>query len=242
MTSRQQRRAKSRGPDRSARNRHPLFLISTITLLLAGGIGVAYLAKNPPPITRGARDGDHWHATYSVEVCGQRWAPFPQSQGGVHSHGDPQIHLHPVAGTDPEGDGANLGLFLGNVGWTATEDETGRFLSRFESQPGDGTRFADGDECPGIPGKQKLEVFDNGEPYKGNPAELIPHNGDTIIIRFGPEVPKDATPVPVPGTPTGTAFPGGPEGPPGGFSFPPEGGAPPPGAPPPGGPPPQPPE
>jgi len=63
------------------------------------------------------RVGDHWHAPYSVFVCGQRQpsiAEFPHSSG-IHTHGDGIMHMHPRT-PGGEGRGASVAQFFKNAG------------------------------------------------------------------------------------------------------------------------------
>ena len=58
----------------------------------------------------GAQIGNHWHASLLMEVCGQD-IDLPPSDGGIHSHGDRFIHIHPYI-ADEVGLAANIGRFF----------------------------------------------------------------------------------------------------------------------------------
>lgn len=182
MSTRQLRRSRQRRP-KKGRNRGLIaFTAGMLAILLAGGAAVALLrgGQDDTP-SRGAIVGEHWHAAYRVEVCGKRFAPYPHVQGEVHTHGDGQIHIHPNTRLFAN-ENANLGAFFRSVESGIGQDEDG---NRFISLP-DGSRYTDGDTCPGFDGPQELEVLVDGEPITGDPAAYIPHEGESIVVRFGP--------------------------------------------------------
>ena len=116
---------------------------------------------------------DHWHALYQVIVCGQVQPPFAFWEGGVHTHDDNIIHIHPFLPSE-EREGARL------VKWF---EYGGGLLSQTEMRmPGDSHAYRNGDECPdGSEGV--LQVFVNGE-EPDNWEGYIPQQGDTVIISF----------------------------------------------------------
>lgn len=116
--------------------------------------------------------GDHWHAQYAVVICGKALPPFPSSSGGIHTHGDGLIHIHPE-NVSEQGPNATLGRFLDKVG--------ARLSSNILRLPG-GTTYANGDKCPdGKPGTLHLLV--NG---KANDAfdKYQMHDRDILVIEF----------------------------------------------------------
>ncbi len=153
-------------------------------------VGVAALLENsrataPSPsgspertsdATAGPFIGDHWHATYEATVCGDLQPPPPTWSGGVHTHGDGILHIHPFAESE-EGAGARLTKWLEYGGGLLDEDEV--------RLPGSPTTYANGDECPdGEVGE--VQVFVNGERV-AEYEDYIPQDGDRIAIVFGPE-------------------------------------------------------
>ncbi len=155
-------------------------------LVLFGGLGVALVRENPPERTRGAIIGEHWHASYRAELCGRILAPFPFVEGDIHSHNDGQVHIHPTSQATA-GDNANLNAFFMTYESFLGEMPTGE---RAIVLP-DGTRFMDGDECPDGD-THELEVLVNGRAIDGNPGHHVVHDGQEIIVRFGPEPDDDA--------------------------------------------------
>src|SRR5437763_17179721 len=123
--SRQQRRAHARRITRTRRRGAVVFTIILALVVLGGGAFALFSKNHPPPITRGAIVGDHWHASYKIYICGKRLANYPTVEGEIHSHGDGFMHIHPQ--TSPyTGDNANLGTFLRLYETTFTQDATGR--------------------------------------------------------------------------------------------------------------------
>lgn len=179
--SRQQRRARDRRPRRVRRSGSRLFATSMVVIVM-GGLFAAYVFRsNPPPITRGAIAGEHWHAAYRIYICGQRVTNYPQVHGEVHSHGDGFMHIHPS--TPPfSGNNANVGAFLRTYETTIGLAPNGDRMLVFP----DGTRYEDGDRCPDDK-RYEIEVLQNGDEVDGDPALVIPHDGDEVVIRFGPE-------------------------------------------------------
>lgn len=180
--TRQQRRAQERRPPRKRRRGLAIFSIFVILLLVVGGFLVALAVTNRPEITRGAIPGEHWHASYRIYICGQRLTNYPQVEGDVHSHADGFMHIHPATQASA-GENASLGTFLRTYETFLGAEPDGTRTLIFP----DGTRFSDGDTCPEDDEPQEIEVLLNGEPVEGDPAALIPHDGDAVVIRFGPE-------------------------------------------------------
>jgi len=134
------------------------------------------------------RVGDHWHAPYSVFVCGQRQpsiAEFPHSSG-IHTHGDGIMHMHPrTAGG--EGRGASVAQFFKNAGGWVDPALTPEGCAIDYSHPivlrGDsgihplGRGFADASAvCDGKPEREFEQVG----------AGYVPRDGDCIRIVFRP--------------------------------------------------------
>lgn len=138
--------------------------------------GVGYVASTVIGSPGGDRTGpsasDHWHADYEVDLCGETMPILPASPGGVHTHGDGVMHIHPHAASELY-ENANLKLFFKNSEVQLTEE------SISYSEWGE---FANGKECNGTPGTLKLFV---------NDAEMspittyVPKDGDDIKIVFG---------------------------------------------------------
>lgn len=125
-----------------------------------------------PRQPRGAPVGAHWHARYSLVLCGQPHPQFPFTPGNVHTHGDGVIHIHPVTPAEADNN-ANLQRFFQSAGVT---------FARARIVFADGKAFRNGDRCPdGSAGTVHLLV--NG---KVNNAfdRYMPRDGDAIVIEF----------------------------------------------------------
>jgi hypothetical protein len=151
--------------------------------LVAVGGGLAYVSvKHPPPLTRGAAVGEHWHATYKIFICGRRVTNYPTVEGEIHSHGDGFMHIHPATEAFA-GANANIGNFLRLYETTLGRLPNGKTELRFP----DGSHFTDGDTCPTDHKHYDIVVTNKGKKVKGDPGLYTPHDGDLIVIRFGPE-------------------------------------------------------
>ncbi len=117
---------------------------------------------------------DHWHAAYQVYVCGQRQPDFAIWQGGIHTHDDGIIHIHPVLPSE-EGEGARLTRWFQYGGGKLTQTQM--------RMPGSRETFRTGDECPDGT-EAVLQVFVNGERLE-DWSEYIPRDGDRVQIEFG---------------------------------------------------------
>ena len=186
--TRQQRRARSRAPLKRKRRGSTAFLVFLMALLLGGGGLIAVFRLNPPPLTRGAIAGEHWHASIKMYICGKQVTNYPTVEGELHSHGDGFIHIHPQTMTNEL---ASLGTYLRTYETILTEDAKGKRTLTF---PGNQS-YADGDTCPKSKKKERLVVTNKGEPIEGDPGAFIPHEGDAVEIVFGKKG-KDTMPNP----------------------------------------------
>ena len=150
-----------------------------IILVVFGILGFMFYAREA---TGAPNIGEHWHTTYEITICGERQPNIRQWSGGVHTHGDGVIHIHPQT-TFEEGAGARLVKFF-EYGGDALG--TGAKLTKDELQiPGQREVWKNGDECPdGTEGV--LQVFVNDQRLD-NWKRYIPQDGDQIRIVFGPE-------------------------------------------------------
>ncbi len=113
--------------------------------------------------------GDHWHAEYSIYLCGQKRENFPESINlGLHTHGDGLIHVHPGK-QDETGANANLGRFFDSLAQKFSDKE---ILDK-----------KSGDICPNTGKAGSVKLLANG---KENPQfrSYVPQDGDKVEIRF----------------------------------------------------------
>jgi hypothetical protein len=203
MPTRQQRRAKARAPIKRKRRGQMAFMAVLVAVLLGGGAATALLRSNPPPLTRGAIQGEHWHATYRIDICGKRLNPYPQNEGEIHTHGDGKIHIHPSTPAFTLAN-ANLGKFLQGVE-TDIGQEGAKSYIRFPN----GDKYQDGGTCATGGKPEKLVVELNHKQVKGSAFGLVLHDGDDVYIRFGPAAKGQATANPLQ-TPAATPAPATP--------------------------------
>ncbi len=137
-------------------------------VVVVGVAVVAYGIVHRPPYPR---VGAHWHAPFSVEVCG-RALSFPPSPGNVHTHGDGIIHVHPE--TEEEARAATLETFFRSIGVSISE---GVLVLP------DGRKFRNGDPCSGQPGRLRLSI--NGREMAVREfLQHYPQNGDQVRVSF----------------------------------------------------------
>jgi len=149
-------------------------LPTTAAVLVVAATVIAAFGDTRRADTPPAR-GDHWHATYSYIVCGQRQPNFPTWEAGVHTHADGIIHIHPFIEAEG-GPGARLVKWFEYGGGLLTDEEV--------RAPGSRDTYRNGDLCPdGRPGE--VQVFVNDEPV-GDLERYIPQDGDVLRIIFGP--------------------------------------------------------
>ncbi|MEX0761927.1 MAG: VanZ family protein [Dehalococcoidia bacterium] len=117
--------------------------------------------------------GDHWHAAYTIEICGETLPRLPGRPGWLHTHGDGYIHVHPFT-LDQGGGLATPTLFMGMAGGTLRSDTL--------TLPS-GESYTNGDLCPdGRSGTVQVEV--NDEPV--SPGSYVIRDLDRVEIKFSP--------------------------------------------------------
>ncbi len=146
-----------------------------LALLLALAVAAAAcagpLARDKPS----PRIGDHWHASYAFSVCEVEYPRFADVEGGIDTHGDGVIHIHPRVPQD-QGKGARLVNFFANAGGALSE--------RSLVFPGQ-IPWRDGNICPGgRPGR--VVVIVNNSPITGKVEDYVPRDGDRIVVAFVP--------------------------------------------------------
>jgi hypothetical protein len=166
-----------------AETRRFFIVVAPATLAIALVVAVVALvadsgtASSPPHI-----NVDHWHARYQYVVCGELQFNAPQWDGGVHTHADGIIHIHPVE-PEEEGRGARLVKWFEYGGGTLDDDEV--------RLPGENITHHNGDECPdGSEGVVQvyIEPAATGvEERLEDWSQYIPQDGDQVLIWFGPE-------------------------------------------------------
>jgi plastocyanin len=143
-----------------------------IIFVVFGVLALLFITRSATGAPRIGRD--HWHATYTYFVCGEKQPNAPTWEAGVHTHGDGVVHIHPFSASE-EGAGARLVKWFEYGGGKLDGDEI--------RMPGSSVTYKSGDECPdGTVGQ--LQVFVNSQ--KLNDWErYIPKDGDRIRLEFG---------------------------------------------------------
>ena len=139
-------------------------------------LSLAVAAACAGPLLRGKPSphiGDHWHASYAFNVCEVEYPRFGEVEGGIDSHSDGVIHVHPRA-SEHEGKGSRLVNFFANAGGALSE--------RSLTFPGQAP-WRDGNICPGgRPGR--VVVIVNNAPITGKVEDYVPRDGDRIVVAF----------------------------------------------------------
>ena len=116
--------------------------------------------------------GDHWHADYTIYICGALELDYPYSEGGIHTHGEGRLHIHP-SHSGEAGSNATMARFFAGTG--------GRLTDTMIETAG-GQVFNNGDTCPdGNVGNILLKV--NGISERAI-ASYVPRDNDILELRF----------------------------------------------------------
>jgi len=120
---------------------------------------------------------DHWHAALGVNFCGKWQPPVPlfEGNGGIHSHGDGLMHIHPFDNAHAHSN-ANIGTFF-----VGAHDKVSSTSITFN-----GKTFKNGDKCGKKEGKLRWVVDAKERTGSGNPSNFAPKNGDRIVLAFVP--------------------------------------------------------
>ena len=181
MAARDQRRMERRRGARRVRRS------TSRTWFMLGGMGIALVAVVATLIVMSGGGegsgryplvGDHWHADYTITVCGETEPLFPDNfatSPDLHTHGNGVIHIEPshpsVAGRN-----ANVARFVAGAGGRLT-DTSLRLPSSEE--------YNNGEPCSdGQAGQVFLRI--NGIP-SANIASYVPRDGESIEFGFEPQ-------------------------------------------------------
>ena len=162
------------GPRKTKTNKLYLAAAVVIAVLVIGSFGLTTIpfGSGGAGGGSGAQIGDHWHASLRIEICGDEIA-LPESPGGVHSHGDGLIHIHPQA-IGETGRNATLGRFFNSLEMVMEFDRI---------RPPFGELHVNGDACAdGSPGA--VQVLVNSETQADNFREYAPEDEDRVEIFF----------------------------------------------------------
>ncbi len=131
----------------------PVALVAVLTLgvaLLIYGRATNHEDLGAPRLNSATAPGDHWHAAYGIYICGE-YLPnmsvgVDPDPGGIHTHQDGVIHIHPFQ-TATTGSNARMGDFFHQTGLnvTATKIELPIDPALGASS---GKTYKNGDTCP----------------------------------------------------------------------------------------------
>lgn len=151
------------GRARAAGERNLLFPVALALVVLVGTILVVY-ARDDRRATALASPmvGEHWHSSYGFYVCGEFQTALPEfvapQNGGIHTHGDGLIHIHPFA-SSRAGENATLTAFLADAGDDLALGGGGELTEQSFSIPGGGETYTEGDDtCEGEDGEPIVQV------------------------------------------------------------------------------------
>lgn len=201
--ARAQARARYRKPKR--RNSSMGWNVAIALIVVVGGLLIFFTVKankdeegvHPLPANAATGElGDHWHAAFDVDICGDKLpnlptfetiADNPGVRTGLHTHGDGVIHIHPFFSSEA-GNNATLGKFFSGAGAAVSTDSVDAWTG--PTSDSSKTQWTNGDTCTMPDGKKVKGVLRwsvNGKERTGNPADYRPQNQDQILIFFGPK-------------------------------------------------------
>ena len=161
-------------PRRRKTNKLYLAAAVIIAVLVIGSFGLTTLpfGGGSGSGSSAALIGDHWHASLLLEICGDEIA-LPPSPGGVHSHGDGLIHIHPES-ADEAGRNATLGRYFDSLDVVMESDRV---------ELPSGQLYVNGDPCPdGSLGR--LQVLVNGEDLTETFRTYTPRDDERVEVYF----------------------------------------------------------
>ncbi len=189
------------GRARAAGERNLLFPSALALVVILGTLLVVYARDDrQAEALVSPQVGEHYHSSYGYYVCDEFLADLPEfvapQNGGIHTHGDGLIHIHPFA-TSRAGKNATLTNFLGDAGEVLGGG--GELSDDSVAVPGGQTYTEGEDTCEGIDGDPIVQVavwesaragLDGGDPTiftSGFDELLLDEEGKAYAIAFAPE-------------------------------------------------------
>ncbi len=179
--------AAASGGKRVRKQRNIGFPVAIAAIVLAGLLLVAFARQSNQAVSANDtapkanidqnKPGDHWHAAYATEICGQELPPVqdgPEDKLGIHTHGDGVMHIHPFV-TRAAGKGAVFGKFFDQVSVHVTDSEI-RMPDEKIYREGETT-------CHGKPGQVVLAFWKAALKAKGKKPDKV-YTGDFSKVRF----------------------------------------------------------
>ena len=132
------------------------------------------LGDNSPP----RANTDHFHAAYSVNICGVEQRPLDDVKSdahGIHTHGDGLIHIHPFDQT-VAGNRATLAAFFDQTGVQLTDSTL--------TIEGSGTKTEGRDQCNGRDAELVVLVWASAEDADAGRSPDETHTTDMGAVRL----------------------------------------------------------
>lgn len=152
-------------------------LVGTIVVLGIAGIVLSRGDRPEAGATEGPRIGDHFHAAFGVNVCGQWMPDAPEFPSDLHTHSDGLIHAHPNA-TTAAGSRATFENFLSRGGWSVSADRLDLWFDEID---------VDETQCDGEQAVLRWAL--NGEEQEGDVGDYVVEDGDQLVVAV---IPADA--------------------------------------------------
>ncbi len=156
----------------------PWLPVAVIIIAVFGILGLLFITRSATGAPRIGQD--HWHAAYTIYICGDKQPNAPTWESGVHTHGDGIMHIHPFQSFE-EGAGSRMVKWFQYGGGVLTQTDI--------REPGFTTTYHNGDTCgtstPDAGKQGVLQVFVNSTKLN-DWSRYIPHDGDQIKLVFGP--------------------------------------------------------
>lgn len=172
-------RAARAGSGRRVNKQRNLAFPAAIVVVVVLGLLLVVFARNDNTTTSTVKpvaNVDHWHTAYGVYNCTSFLAAIPQYEdsGGIHTHGDGVIHVHPF-NSGSAGSNANLGKFITGSGVKVTASEI--------RMPNGGRDLKVSDaKCGGKPATVQVAVWENADTSKTTKPKI--YTSDFNTIRF----------------------------------------------------------
>lgn len=182
-------RAQRAGAKSTAGRERSLLYPASLTMVFVLGILLVVVARagrdaeatGPPTLT------DHWHAAYSVVICGDTQVPLGESVAtvGIHTHGDGLIHIHPTS-ENGAGEKATLEDFFESAGIDIDDDSI--------AMPG-GETFTEEAGCDGAEAQVRVARWLDAATIDSEDPQVFTENFDDVrflddreafTIFFGP--------------------------------------------------------
>lgn len=177
------------GRARAAGERNFLFPAALSLVIVLGLVLVVYArdTRSAEALDAPLANVDHWHSSYGIYVCDEFVPDLPEfvapQNGGIHTHGDGLLHIHPFA-TSRSGKNATLSNYFADAGAVLGG---GGVIADDRLEIPAGRTYEEGtDTCEGLDGDPivQVAVWNTAQSaLDGEDPVIITDNFDNI--RFG---------------------------------------------------------